>query len=152
MKSAGLALAFLALAGWPSTGRAQGGSLSVEVTGIRFSGGSIRVDVCTPETFLKATCEYSNAAPAVEGVTTVTFENVPPGIFAAQVYHDWNDNHRVDRTVLGIPREGLGFSNNAPLGLHGPSFSRAAFTHEAAPQTISVKLHHFAPAPKPADK
>jgi uncharacterized protein (DUF2141 family) len=152
MKSLGVALTLFVLAAWPAASRAQGGSLSFEVTGIRFSGGSIRVDVCTPETFLKAVCEFSSSAPAVEGATTVEFENVPPGVYAAQVYHDWNDNHRVDRNALGIPKEGLGFSNDAPLGLHGPSFARAAFTHESAPQTLRVKLHHFSSVPKTAEK
>jgi uncharacterized protein (DUF2141 family) len=148
MKPFGLALAFLAYSLAPSVSHAQLGALSVKVSDIRFSGGSIRVDVCTPATFLKAVCEFSGSAPAIEGTTTVEFQNIPPGIYAAQVYHDWNDNHRVDRNVLGIPREGLGFSNDAPLGLHGPSFASAAFTHDAAPQTLTVKLRHFGPVPK----
>jgi len=152
MKPLGVVFALLTLAACTTAAHAQGASLTFDVTSVRFSGGSIRVDVCTPETFLKAVCEYSSSAPAVAGVTRVEFENVPPGVYAAQVYHDWNDNHRVDRNALGIPKEGLGFSNDAPLGLHGPSFARAAFTHEAAPQTLTVKLHHFAAVPKTTEK
>lgn len=156
MKSLKVAVALVALAVWPAQGRAQthveGGALSFEVSSVRFSGGSIRVDVCTPQTFLKAVCPFSASAPAVKGVTTVTFDDVPPGVYAAQVYHDWNDNHRVDRNALGIPKEGLGFSNDAPLGLHGPSFARAAFTHDAVPQVMTVKLHHFSAVPKTTEK
>jgi uncharacterized protein (DUF2141 family) len=152
MKPIGLALALLAYGLSPSVSQAESGPLSFKVSGVRFSGGSIRVDVCTRDAFLKSACEFSSSAPAVEGTTTVEVENVPPGVYAAQVYHDWNDNHRVDRDVLGIPREGLGFSNDAPLGLHGPSFARAAFTHDAAPQTLSVKLHHFGPVPADAGR
>jgi uncharacterized protein (DUF2141 family) len=47
--------------------------------------------------------------------------------------------------MLGIPKESLGFSNNAPLGLHGPKFGRAAFIHGQEPQNITVNLRHFGP-------
>ncbi|MHB8284040.1 MAG: DUF2141 domain-containing protein [Caulobacteraceae bacterium] len=151
MKPLGWALAFVITA-WPVISCAAGGPLSFEVSGVRFSSGSVRVDVCTPETFLKAVCAYSSSAPATAGTTTVVLANVPPGVYAAQVYHDWNDNHQVDRKALGIPKEGLGFSNNAALGLHGPSFASAAFTHNDAPQTLSVKLHHFSAVPKDAKR
>ncbi len=150
-------LALCMLASWPqaswsqtspaSAASAQGASITFIVEGLRFSGGSVRVDICTPETFLKAECPYSGAALALKGTTMVTVEGVPPGTYAAQIYHDWNDNHRVDRQALGIPKEGLAFSNDAPLGLHGPSFKRAAFVHTDEPQSLTVKLHHFAKPP-----
>ena len=128
-------------------GRAEDASITFVVNGLRFSGGSVRVDVCTQATFLKSECPFSGAAPAVKGETSVTVEGVPPGVYAAQIYHDWNDNHRVDRQALGIPREGLAFSNDAPLGLRGPSFERASFVHTEDPQTFTVQLHHFARPP-----
>ena len=106
--------------------------------------GHVRVDLCTEATFLKGDCPYSGAASAVKGVTTVRIEAVPPGLYAAQVYHDRNDNHTVDRSrTLGIPVEGIGFSNNAPIGLHGPKWAKAAFTHEAADQELAVRLHRY---------
>jgi uncharacterized protein (DUF2141 family) len=147
MKLLQVGSACLVLACWPGIGHAEDAPITFVVNGLRFSGGSVRVDVCTQETFLKSECPFSGAVPAVKGSTTVTVEGVPPGVYAAQIYHDWNDNHRVDRQALGIPREGLAFSNDAPLGLHGPSFARAAFAHGEEPQTFSVKLHHFAKPP-----
>ncbi|MGC1304668.1 MAG: DUF2141 domain-containing protein [Caulobacteraceae bacterium] len=139
--------ACLVLTCWPGIGHAEDAPITFIVNDLRFSGGSVRVDVCTQATFLKSECPFSGAAPAVKGSTSVTVDGVPPGVYAAQIYHDWNDNHRVDRQALGIPREGLAFSNDAPLGLHGPSFPRAAFIHGEDPQTFSVKLHHFAKPP-----
>lgn len=135
---ASLAAALLLLAGG-----AGAAPVSFAVSGVRTVDGSVRVDLCTAATFLKETCPYSGAAPAVVGVTVVTVPDVPPGVYAAQIYHDGNDNHTVDMGPLGIPKEDVGFSNDAPLGLHGPSFARAAFQHMDAAQTVSVKLHHF---------
>jgi uncharacterized protein (DUF2141 family) len=119
------------------------GPITVTVTGVRSTQGSVRVDVCTRETFLKKICVYSGAAPAQVGATTVTVEAVPPGTYAVQAYHDINDNKDVDQGLLGIPKEGIGFSNDAPLGLRGPSFDRAAIVHNGSPKTLRIKLRHF---------
>ena len=141
----------LAILATPVTVLAQNASITVEVRGLRFGGGSVRVDVCTAQTFLSGDCPYGGVAVAEKGVTTVVIPDVPPGVYAAQIYHDWNDNKKVDRGPFGIPKEGLAFSNDAPLGLHGPSFARASFFHSTDPQTLSVKLHHFSAPPKSQD-
>ena len=124
-------------------GPAQGGSVTFVVGHVRDAAGHVRVDICTADTFLKAECPYSGAAPATLGSTTVTVQNVPPGTYAAQIYHDRNDNHRVDRNPLGVPTEEIGFSRDAPVGLHGPRFSRAAFDHGRDDQTLDVRLRRF---------
>ena len=86
-------------------------------------------------------------------MTTVVVTNVLPGCYAAQIYHDRNNNHRVDKGPLGIPREDVAFSNDAPLGLHGPSFEKASFQHLESFQSLSVKLHHFGlgSTPRPSE-
>jgi len=125
----------------PST--SAGAPITVVVEDIRIPGGMVRVDVCTRETFLKETCPYSGAAPALVGTTRVTVEGVPPGTYAIQAFHDINNNNRVDQGLFGVPKEGLAFSNDAPLGLRGPSFDRAAISHGDEPQTLHLKLRHF---------
>jgi uncharacterized protein (DUF2141 family) len=120
-----------------------GAPIEVTVGDVWRPGGHVRVDVCTRETFLRTTCPYSGEAPAQVGETTVTVPDVPPGVYAIQAYHDVNDNHEVDLGFMGIPKEGVGFSRNPRLGLHGPSFEAAAVTHGAEPQSLTVGLHHF---------
>jgi uncharacterized protein (DUF2141 family) len=118
------------------------GAVSFTVDGVRSNKGHVRVDICTQDTFLKASCPYSGEAPAVKGTTVVTVENIPPGVYAAQIYHDHNDNHTVDMR-LHIPVEEIGFTNDAPVFPHGPKFDKAAFTHEDADQTLAIALRHF---------
>ena len=117
--------------------------LRVVVQGVKSPRGHIRVDVCPVSDFLKD-CRYGGVAPATPGVTTVIVKDLPPGTYAAQAYQDGNDNHSVDRNILGLPTEGVGFSNNARIGLHPPSFGAAAFSYVGGEQTISFKLRHFA--------
>lgn len=138
----------LAVITMASAADAANAPITIVIWSLRVPGGSVRVDVCTRETFLHSNCPYSASAPAEVGETTVTVLDVPPGMYAVQAYHDINDNERLDQGLFGIPREGLAFSNDAPLGLRGPSFDRAAFTHGEVPQTLRLRLLHFRRAPK----
>ena len=137
-------VAALLAAALPARSQDGGGALIFHVSGVRDDHGHVRVDVCTQATFLEKDCPYTGAAPAVKGITTVRVEHVPPGDYAAQVYHDRNDDNRVDRSrPLGIPLEEVGFTNDAPVGLRGPKWARAKVTHEAADQDLSVTLRKF---------
>jgi uncharacterized protein (DUF2141 family) len=118
-------------------------ALSVIVDGVRDSEGYVRVDVCTQDTFLGRSCETSGAAPAQKGVTQVVLTHLPPGVYAIQAFHDRNGDGHVNRGLLGVPVEEVGFSKSPPLGLHGPSFQRAAFVHGDVAQTINVHLNRF---------
>ncbi len=118
--------------------------LRVMVQNVVSSSGHVRVDVCTRSEFLSK-CRYSGAAPATPGVTMVEVRDLPPGVYAVQAYDDRNDNREVDRNVLGLPTEAVGFSNDAPVGLHGPSFKRASFTYAGGEQTLSLRLRRFVP-------
>ena len=75
----------------------------------------MHVDICPKTDFLKQDCPWSGEAPATLGTTIVTIPNVPPGVYAAQVFQDRNNNHKVDRALFGIPTEPVGFSNDAPI-------------------------------------
>ena len=114
--------------------------VEIAVTGVAKARGHIHVDLCTQDTFLKDDCPYAGTAVATPGSTVVTITGVPPGEYAAQVFHDEHDDGTVHRTVLGIPTEPIGFSNDAPLHLHGPKFKEAAFAVEHGVERITLRL------------
>ena len=137
------AVAALALgAGSTPAGAQTPGVLRVVVTNVRRALGHVRVEVCTPAEFLK-TCEHGGAAPAVVGTTVVEVHDLPPGRYAIQAYLDENDNREVDQNFLGIPKEGVGFSNDAPFGLGPPTFRRAAFAHGDAADEVTLRLRYL---------
>ena len=140
----GLLAASLLFVAAPALAQDGGGALIFHIDGVRDDAGHVRVDVCTQDTFLKKGCPYFGDAVAVKGVTTVRVEGVPPGAYAAQAYHDRNDDHRVDRSrPLGLPLEEVGFTNDAPVGLRGPKWSKAKVIHEAADQDLSITLRKY---------
>ncbi len=121
----------------------QAATLEVTVAGIRNDRGDVRVAVCTEAAFLKPTCEHVGRAPAQPGEVTVRIEGVPPGTWAAQAFHDENRNGVIDRNFLGIPTEGLGFSNDAKFNFGPPGFAAAAFQLGPAGGRIRFSLRYF---------
>jgi uncharacterized protein (DUF2141 family) len=77
------------------------------------------------------------------GGATVTFRGLAPGVYAIAVLHDENSNAKMDFNFLGIPLEGYGFSNDAPVGFGPPSFKAAAFKLVAPRSRSSVRLRYF---------
>jgi uncharacterized protein (DUF2141 family) len=120
--------------------------LKVVVHNVKKAVGVIRVAVCTRQTFLKDCAPYEATAPAATPTTTVVVPGLPAGAYAAQVFQDENDNHKVDRGLLGVPREGIGFSNDAPIRTGPPSFQDAEFKVDGASE-IEIKLRHMIKLP-----
>ena len=74
----------------------------------------------------------------------MSIANVPSGQYAAQVFLDENSNGKVDRALFGIPKEGVGFSNDAPIRFSPPKFKDARFTFDnGAGGTIQLRLRYF---------
>ena len=122
---------------------ASGSTVVVTVTGVRSGKGHVLVAICDRGTFLQPTCQYRGRAPAEVGAVTVRVTGVPPGVYAAQAFADENDNGKVDRNFFGIPTEGIGFSNDAPMHFGPPSFDAAAFRLGAGGGAISFSLRYF---------
>ncbi len=80
----------------------------------------------------------------MQGTTVVRFEDVPPGEYAAQAYLDEHDWGEVRRDLLGMPENGIGFSNDAPMRFGPPKWDDARFAVGATPVRVSVNLHYYA--------
>ena len=61
------------------------------------------------------------------GSVTYKFE-LPEGTYAIGIFVDTNYNNKMDRNLLGVPKEQFGFSNNAKGNFGPPSFVDASFT------------------------
>jgi len=63
---------------------------------------------------------YKGTVSKIENKTcTVAFKAIPEGTYAVSIFHDENDNGKMDTNFFGIPSEDYGCSNNA-TGLMGP--------------------------------
>jgi uncharacterized protein (DUF2141 family) len=120
----------------------SGGILQVQIDNVRAQTGRVHVDLCTQAQFLKD-CPITGESPARTGTTTVTLRNVQPGRYAVQAFYDQNGNGKVDRALFGIPREGVGFSNDAKIRMAPPEWEEAVFAYDGQDRTIRLKLRYF---------
>jgi len=123
-----------------ATATPPGAPIEVAVGNVTSTQGRIHVDICSQSLFLTGDCTYSAEAAAKLGTTVVIVPNVPPGHYASQVFHDRNSNGKIDRGLFGIPKEPVGFSNDAPTHMAPPKWDAAVFAHGSEPQHIALTL------------
>jgi uncharacterized protein (DUF2141 family) len=58
-------------------------------------------------------------------------------------YHDENGNGALERSFLGIPKEGVALSNNARGHLGPPKLKDARFEHKEANETLTNWFRPF---------
>ncbi len=127
-------------------GTAAGARLRLEVTHVRGAEGKMVMTVYPDDArrFLAPKGKLARVRlPAQAPVTKGCFELPGPGRYAVAVYHDSNGNDRFDRTLVGMPAEGFGFSNDAPTVTGLPAFEAARFTVKAGETTIKIALRYL---------
>jgi uncharacterized protein (DUF2141 family) len=137
---AGRALFLATLAALSAGTAARATPVQIVVTGVAQARGHVRVELCTRDTFLTTRCPYQGVAPATVGATLVTISDAPSGEYAVQAFQDVTDEGVVHQNFLGIPKERIGFSNDAPLHLSGPRFSEAAIWVGHGVERITLRL------------
>lgn len=134
----GLALATLGLGLASPPGRAyasspetSGYTLTLEVRGLRSGDGKVVAGLFdSGEAFPRKGAGWVRGALSrslADGRASVTFENLAPGTYAVAIFHDENDNDQLDTNFVGIPKEGVGASNDAVGRLGPPRWDEAKF-------------------------
>ena len=118
-------------------------SLTVTVAGLHDNRGHVRIGVCERAEFLGERCAYHAVVPSQAGSVTATIPGIRSGVYAVAAYQDSTDAGHLRRSFLGIPRDGIGFSRNPPLGLGGLPFNRCALTLGTQDAAITVTLRYF---------
>lgn len=75
--------------------------------------------------------------------TTASFTGLTTGTYAISVLHDEDRNNRMDTNWLGIPREGVGSSNNPRGGFGPPDFEDAAFRLTSPTLHLHIQIDYI---------
>jgi uncharacterized protein (DUF2141 family) len=127
----------------PSETIVLSGTLTVNITGFRNNQGQASIALFNradafPKSLDKAVkVVYS---PIKNNKASATFENLAAGGYAVSVFHDENNNGKMDSNLFGIPKEGVGASNDAKGHFGPPKYKDAEFTFNGTTETISIKL------------
>ena len=107
------------------TGPASPTWIDVVVDGLRNGNGFMAITLYADNSrkfLVKHGSLYVGRVDAKAGTTTGCIFVPNPGVYAIAIYHDENGDGNFNRTGIGLPAEGYGFSNN-PSTLAGlPTF------------------------------
>ena len=128
----------------PARCRGAGPSVSVSLTSIKSSAGTIRVQLyrATKQDWLApGRWLYRIEAPARAGSMTFCLPAPEPGNYAVAARHDVNNNGDTDLT-----QDGGGMSNNPSVNIFNlgkPSYTKTAFTVGNENKAISIRMRYM---------
>lgn len=123
----------------------EGVPLRVAVNQLRSTDGNLTVTVYgdDPDDFLAAGAKLTRKRVPITGSATEACLTVPaPGTYAIAVYHDENNDRDFNRTFIGLPNEGYGFSNDAPALVGLPSFDDARFDVPEDGRRLHIRMRY----------
>ena len=120
--------------------------ISVEVLGIHSSQGTIDCALFgSADGFPdQATKAVKTALGKIENSRAVCeFSQVTPGDYAVSVFHDENSNGKLDRNLIGMPKEGVGASNDAKGHFGPPKFDDARFKYDGGAKSLTIHIQYL---------
>ncbi len=129
-----------------ATAPAAAGALGVHVHGLRNEKGPLLFAVFGAAAGFPNRSEKALATRIVErhGLEhTVVFRGLPPGEYAVSFVHDENGNGRLDKNILGIPKEGFGVSNDVRPRIGAPAYRDARLVYDGGERTLEIRAIYY---------
>ena len=131
----------LAMSAQQST--ASGGyTLTIYADGVNDKGGNVGVLVFNSANGWaedRSTALKDITVPAQQGTVKIVVPGLPAGEYAVALVHDVNKNHKLDRNMVGQPKEQWGLSNDPHAVLKTPSYKSCTFQLKGD-QDIHIKM------------
>lgn len=126
-------------------GRRAPGSVRLDLvaTGLRSSAGEVAFSVYPDDSnrFLASRAYIARARIKARAPETRACFWLPAGTYAVATYHDENGDRKFNRTLIA-PKEGFGFSNDAPTTFSLPRFAQVRFTVPGAGRTMRIQTRY----------
>jgi len=121
----------------------QANLIHIDIDGLRNAKGKVMCAIFSsasdfPKHADKALMQTSSAI--TDDHATCEFSGIAPGTYAVSDFHDENGNGRLDTNFFGMPREGVGASNNAKGHFGPPKFDAASFRYAGGRLDLKIKI------------
>lgn len=114
--------------------------LHVTVENIKKVKGSILIAIYNHEDHFLSKEVMGEGKVVESDVIKFSFNGMEVGTYAISLFHDENDNGKLDANFIGIPSEPYAFSNNAKGMFGPPSFEQCKFEVKEGAQEIVISL------------
>lgn len=127
---------------WAQAPGGEAGTLKVTVRGFNSDKGDAKCAIFnSKETFMAGDKGLRMAAlPIKGGKAEWVLSDLPFGTYAIKVYHDENLNGKLDKNMMGMPKEQYGFSNDARGSFGPPDFDKTTFTFNPSNAAITMSV------------
>ncbi|CAN1509666.1 Protein of unknown function DUF2141 [Flavobacteriaceae bacterium] len=123
-----------------SFGFSQNSNLSVSVLGLKNNTGKLTAELYNSKgKFLKTAFKIASSDIKLN-TATINFIAIPKGEYTVMVYHDENNNGKLDKNFIGMPKEPVACSNNAKGFMGPPKDEDAKFTL-VTDSKITIKMN-----------
>jgi uncharacterized protein (DUF2141 family) len=116
-------------------------TLQVTVNGVKAGEGNLRLavfDEAHRDEFPEGEYLLGVTVPATGDEMTVEISIVESGEYAIAVIQDLNENEKLDKNMLGIPKEPYGFSGKWEKG--ESSYDKASFNTDDVGFAVTISL------------
>ncbi|WP_298282230.1 DUF2141 domain-containing protein [Novosphingobium sp.] len=121
-------------------------SITIDIVGLRNAKGLVHLCMSGSAKLFPEGCDKDPnkriATAKASEAGTLVIRDVMPGRYAIVLLHDENSNKKMDKALF-LPKEGFGFSRDAPVKMSAPKFEAAAFEVTGAPVRIKMKVRYL---------
>jgi len=126
----------------PASAAEPSATLTVSFSGMKTPDGAIMAALYNNEADFKGDAEpYRGLRVTIDGDKMVAvISDLQPGRYAIKVFHDLNNNGRLDTNFFGIPTEPYAASNNPPPRMGPPLWKDAVFDLHPGENTQTINI------------
>src|ERR1700737_2736699 len=119
--------------------------IHVQIDGLRNDKGQLMCALITSDMWpSKREQSVARSKSDIQhGQAVCDFSGVTPGTFAVSVFHDENSNGKLDRNLLGMPKEGVGVSNNATGHFAPPQCDDMSFHYPGGRLDLKITVRYL---------
>lgn len=128
--------------------RPAGGKLMVEITGFKNAKGGAAVALYDQNAAKDFPRQPEHAKEArylpigKDGKISWEVSDLPFGSYAIILFHDENGDQKLGTNFIGIPKEGLGISNDFKPRFGPPDFDDARFDFIRPDQAVKIRMQY----------
>ena len=125
---------------------AQRSEIVIKISGLRSDKGRCLVYLYSGKAGFPtnpAKAVKSSTGIILTGKSSVVMQDIPDGEYALVVVHDENSNGLLDKNFIGMPKEGVGVSNNAKGFMGPPSYGDSKFQLKDGSFTANITVKYL---------
>ncbi|EDM44683.1 hypothetical protein SCB49_13965 [unidentified eubacterium SCB49] len=117
-------------------------SITVTITDFDSNKGNAMIALYSNEANFLGDPDMGAIKEITNNSATVTFNDIPEGVYAISVFHDENDNKKFDMILGMLPKEDYVNSNYAEGTFGPPQWEDAKFVLKDKPLAITLKMNN----------